>query len=52
MNVAEIVSLSPGAFARPAGLIDSASPSSVDATDAPARDVETAPEPGTNNPPA
>jgi hypothetical protein len=42
----------PLVFARPAGLIDSASPSSADATAAPARDVDTAPEPGRNRPPA
>ena len=36
----------PFVFARPAGLIASASPSDADATAAPPRDVDTAPEPG------
>src|SRR5688572_8364606 len=52
ISVAEIVSLTPCVFAMPAGLIDRPSPSSVDATAAPARAVEIAPEPGTNKPPA
>ena len=39
-------------FAMPAGLSAIASPSSADATAAPARDVETAPAPGRNKPPA
>src|SRR5258705_3494261 len=48
----EIVIVQPLAFARPAGLMLSASPSSADATAAPAREVEIAPEPGRNSPPA
>src|SRR5688572_29013299 len=47
-----MVSESPLVFANPAGLIESASPSSVDATAAPARELEIAPVPGTNRPPA
>ena len=42
----------PLVFARPAGLMPIASPLSVDATAAPARDVEIAPEPGRYMPPA
>src|SRR4051812_4561212 len=48
----EIVSVQPLVFASPAGLMLSASPSSADATAAPAREVEIAPEPGRNSPPA
>src|SRR5215831_18139223 len=42
----------PSALAIPAGLSTTASPSSADATAAPARDVDTAPAPGNSNPPA
>jgi hypothetical protein len=42
----------PDVFAIPAGLSAIASPLSVDATAAPARDVEIAPEPGRYKPPA
>src|SRR5665647_2355308 len=52
MNAIEIVTVQPVVFASPAGFSDSASPSSADATAAPARDVDVAPEPGRNNPPA
>ena len=52
MNAVEIVIVQPVVFARPAGLTESASPSSEEATAAPAREVDTAPEPGRNRPPA
>src|SRR4051812_38202294 len=52
MNAAETVIVQPFVFARPAGLIESASPSSTDVTAAPAREVDVAPEPGRNRPPA
>src|SRR5262245_41396188 len=52
ISVRLIVIFTPSDFAKPAGLSDIASPSSVEATAAPARAVETAPEPGTNRPPA
>src|SRR4051794_26702115 len=42
----------PLAFAIPAGFSTSASPSSAEATAAPARDVEAAPAPGRSKPPA
>src|SRR5262245_48077492 len=42
----------PSVFASPAGLSPIASPLSADATAAPARDVEIAPEPGRYIPPA
>src|SRR5690606_34028066 len=52
ISAADSVIVVPLDFARPAGLRLSASPSSADAIAAPARDVETAPEPGRNSPPA
>src|SRR5690242_17740324 len=46
------VNVVPVVLAMPAGLSPIASPLSVDATAAPARDVEIAPEPGKYRPPA
>src|SRR5512146_494710 len=42
----------PSDFAMPAGFIAIASPSSDEATDAPAREAEMAPAPGSSRPPA
>src|SRR5690349_16853025 len=39
-------------LARPAGLMPMAAGSSIDATEAPARPVETGPDPGSTRPPA
>src|SRR5688500_3361929 len=52
MNAAEMVMVVPSVFANPAGLTAIASPVSVEATAAPARDVVTAPGPGKYMPPA
>ena len=46
------MSVVPWGYATPAGLRASASPPLVDAPAAPARDVDTAPEPGKYQPPA
>src|SRR5258707_4795944 len=51
MNAADSVICVPWASASPAGLMLSASPSSVAATLAPAREVDTAPAPGSKIPP-
>ena len=52
MIAADTVIVVPVVRAMPAGFSPSASPPVVDATAAPARDVEIAPEPGNSRPPA